>query len=148
MSLPFRSTIFKSINRDKDFRGSIISIVDEVSSNVSIIICNEGSIRSNHFHHTDWHFMYVLEGKIDYFYKDIETKEIIYLEVNKDDNIFTPPKEIHATYFPVKTKLIVTSKNPRDQETYENDTVRVDFLNEKNLNHFLSEYKKWEKLNR
>ena len=86
--------------------------------------------------------MYVLEGKIDYFYKDIETEEIIYLEVNKDDNIFTPPKEIHATYFPVKTKLIVTSKNPRDQETYENDTVRVDFLNEKNLNHFLSEYKK------
>ena len=55
--------------------------------------------------------MYVLSGKIDYFYKEIESDIINYLEVKNGDNIFTPPLEIHATYFPVETKLVVSSPN-------------------------------------
>jgi len=27
-----------------------------------------------------------------------------------------------------ETKLLVMSKNPRDQKTYEEDTVRIDFM--------------------
>tara|TARA_Y100000768_G_scaffold333690_1_gene273881 strand:- start:15860 stop:16288 length:429 start_codon:yes stop_codon:yes gene_type:complete len=142
VKLPSHSKIYKAQTRSSDERGSIVSIVDEVSSNVSIITCNKGSIRSNHYHLTDWHFMYVLDGKIDYFCKDIETGLVTYYEVNKQDNIFTPPKEIHATYFPIDTKLIVTSKNPRDKETYENDTVRVEFLNQLNIHSFIEKYRK------
>ena len=51
--------------------------------------------------------------------------------------------EIHATYFQKKTTLIVSSLNPRDQETYENDTVRVDFVNESNIKKLLENYSKF-----
>ena len=105
MLLPKKSTIYKNILRDKDKRGEILSIIDETIRNVSLISCNTKSIRSNHYHKTDWHFIYVLEGKIDYFYKKINSKKIGYFEVKKGDNIFSPPLEIHATFFPVKTKL-------------------------------------------
>lgn len=140
--LPTKSTLFKNILRDKDSRGQILSIVDEQVSNVSIIHCNSDSIRSNHYHLTDWHMMYVLSGKIDYFFKAINSDVIEYLAVNIGDNIFTPPMEIHATYFPVETSLIVSSLNPRDQKTYESDTVRVEFIDSSNVKSMLKRYSK------
>jgi oxalate decarboxylase/phosphoglucose isomerase-like protein (cupin superfamily) len=140
MTLPRKSTLFSNIQRDADARGEILSIVDEPVQNVSIISCNPGSLRSNHFHHSDFHFMYILEGEIDYFYKDVDTGEIQYLKVREGDNIFTPDNEIHATYFPVKTRMVVSSKYPRDQETYEKDTVRVPLVTPENLEEMLAKY--------
>jgi oxalate decarboxylase/phosphoglucose isomerase-like protein (cupin superfamily) len=140
MSLPRKSTLFRNIQRDADERGEILSIVDEPVMNVSLITCNPGSLRSNHFHHSDFHFMYVLEGEIDYFYKDVDTGETKYLKVREGDNIFTPDNEVHATYFPVQTRLVVSSKFPRDQATYEKDTVRVPLVTKDNLEEMLSTY--------
>ena len=135
-----KSIIIDNISRDQDNRGNILSIVDEQVKNVSIITCNQGSIRSNHYHLNDFHYMYVLEGEIDYFFKKINTEFVEYLKVKKGENIFTPPMEIHATYFPIKTILIVSSLNPRDQETYEKDTVRVDLVDKNNINDLLKKY--------
>jgi len=140
MSLPRKSTLFKNNQRDQDDRGEILSIVDESVNNVSIITCNPGALRSNHYHHTDFHFMYVLEGEIDYFFKDIGSEEVGYLKVRVGDTVFTPDNEIHATYFPVKTRLIVSSKFPRDQATYEKDTVRVPFVTIENIQELLTKY--------
>jgi quercetin dioxygenase-like cupin family protein len=134
--------IIPNTSRSEDTRGQILSIVDDKISNVSIITCNPGSIRSNHYHLKDFHYMHVLEGQIDYFYKKLNSNKIEYLKVVKGQNIFTPPNEIHATYFPETTTLIVSSLNPRDQQTYENDTVRVDFVNEKNILELLKEHTK------
>jgi hypothetical protein len=36
----------------------------------------------------------------------------------------------------------VSSKNPRDQETYEADTVRVEFITENNIDEMLAAYGK------
>ena len=138
--LPINSKVFKNIQRNEDFRGEILSIVEHPVQNVSIINCNKNTIRSNHYHKKDFHFMYVLEGAIDYFYKELNSDEVKYIKVLSGDTIFTPNLEIHATYFPVKTSLVVSSGFPRDQETYENDTVRVDFLNEGNIEEFLNNY--------
>ena len=140
MTTPNHSMLIKKITRDEDNRGSIVSIVDNSIQNVSIIECNAGMIRSNHYHKIDYHYMYVLEGEIDYFFKDLKNEKVCYYKVNKDDIIFTPKQEIHATFFPVKTRLIVSSKMPRDQETYENDTVRVDFINKNNLKFMIDKY--------
>jgi quercetin dioxygenase-like cupin family protein len=141
MNIYNNSFIVKNIVRSDDERGSILSIVDNMVSNVSIIQCNSDSIRSNHYHYEDWHFMYVLEGEIDYFYKGLEIdSEIKYLKVKEGNTIYTPPNEIHATYFPKNTILIVSSKNPRDQITYEKDTVRVDFVNHKNITLLLEQH--------
>jgi oxalate decarboxylase/phosphoglucose isomerase-like protein (cupin superfamily) len=133
MTVPKKSTVFKNIQRNEDARGGILSIVDESVDNVSIITCTPGSIRSNHYHHEDFHFMYVVEGDFDYFFKDVDTGEVCYLRVKEGETIFTPPIEEHACYFPNTTTLIVSSKNPRDQETYESDTVRVEFITESNI---------------
>ena len=138
-----QSIIIKNKIRDQDDRGGIVSIVDEKIKNVSLINCNPGSIRSNHYHHTDYHYMHVLEGEIDYFFKEINSEIINYLKVKQGDNIFTPPKEMHATSFPVKTILIVSSMNPRDQQTYEKDTVRVEFVDSKNIKDLLKIYSKY-----
>jgi len=140
--LPTTSKIFTSEERDVDSRGSIVSIVDYKIQNVSIIETNPKSFRSNHFHHKDFHFMYVLEGEIDYFYKSFDNNEIKYFKVTKDQTIFSPPSEIHSCYFPIHTVLIVSSGFPRDQETYEKDTVRVDFLNHDNIQDMINKYGK------
>ena len=142
MAVPKKSTLFKNIQRDKDSRGGILSIVDEPVKNVSIITCTPKSIRSNHYHYEDFHFMYVVEGDFDYFYKDIHTDNVCYLRVKTGETIFTPPNEVHACYFPNKTTLIVSSKNPRDQETYEADTVRVEFVTENNIGAMLAAHGK------
>jgi len=133
MVTPIKSTLIKAITRDLDSRGKIISIVDDAIQNVSLITCHPFSIRSNHYHRNDFHYMYILEGEIDYFYKVLDSDKVKYFKVKKGDIIFTPKNEIHATYFPVETTLIVSSMMPRDQETYEKDTVRVDFINQNNL---------------
>ena len=138
--LPSESTLYKSISRDADARGSIISIVDHPVQNVSIIESLKGSIRSNHFHHVDFHFMYVLEGSIDYFFKPLNKDDINYFKVLEGDTILSPSKEIHGCYFPEFTRLIVSSGFPRDQKTYEADTERVKFLNQENLDQMLKKY--------
>tara|TARA_B100001057_G_scaffold354877_1_gene356875 strand:+ start:10269 stop:10700 length:432 start_codon:yes stop_codon:yes gene_type:complete len=142
MPIPKKSTLFESITRDIDERGSILSIVDSEIKNVSIIECKKGVIRSNHYHKKDYHFMYVLNGEIDYFFTDLKRINLNYLKIKKGEIIFTPSMEIHATYFPKNTKLIVSSLLPRDQKTYEEDTVRVKFINKENISYMLKKYDK------
>lgn len=138
--LPTSSKLINSTNRSIDSRGQIKSIVDAKINNVSLITCNSNSIRSNHYHKKDFHFMYVLKGVINYFFSDLEMNNIKYLRVEENQTIFTPCLEIHSTHFPVDTTLIVSSGFPRDQKTYELDTVRVEFINEENISKFLKEY--------
>ena len=122
-----------NVTRSKDSRGSILSIVDEKVNNVSIITCLPKTIRSNHSHKKDWHYMYVLEGVMEYFF--VSKNKTFYMKIKKGENVFTPPKELHATYFPVKTVLLVSSKNKRDKKTYEQDTIRIKLIN---LNNYKS----------
>jgi len=121
------SHIISIEERSSDSRGSIKSVMDGSFSNVSIITCEPKTIRSNHLHFTDTHHMYVLKGKIEYFYINPEGA-MVHFEVVEGQTVFTPSDEFHATYFPVKTTLIVASKNPRDQETYESDTIRKEII--------------------
>jgi oxalate decarboxylase/phosphoglucose isomerase-like protein (cupin superfamily) len=137
MDLPQTTTVFPNLQRDADARGEILSLVDSTVMNVSLITCNPGAIRSNHYHLNDFHFIYVLDGEMDYFYKEKHSGAIKYIKAQSGDNVFTPDNEIHATHFPVRTRLIVSSKLPRDQESYERDTVRVNFLTRENLHEML-----------
>lgn len=126
-----RSKKINKITRSKDARGSIISLIDNKIKNISIITSLSHSIRSNHLHKKDWHYMYVIEGIMEYFF--IKKKKIYYTKLKKGDLVFTPPKELHATYFPIKTTLLVASKNKRDKKSYEKDTVRKKFIDLKNI---------------
>ena len=135
------SLIIDNIERNSDNRGKILSLVNTKIQNVSLITCNKNSIRSNHYHLKDWHYMFVLDGKINYFYKKINSVKIYYSLIEKGENIFTPPMEIHGTHFPIKTTLVVCSKNKRNKTIYEKDTVRVNFINLKNYKTYINSKK-------
>ena len=124
--LPFEQT-------REDDRGYIKSIINQPSTNTSIIMCKPGSVRANHYHLKDWHYMYILEGSMDYFFYDNELSKVSYISLNKDQIVYTPQREVHATYFNEQTKLIVISYLARDEISYEADTRRVDFINLENM---------------
>jgi quercetin dioxygenase-like cupin family protein len=109
-----------------DERGYIQSLVNFPMKNLSLISAKKGSVRSNHYHISDWHYMYVLRGAFDYYYRPtgvLDRPEVI--RVREGEMVFTPPMEDHATVFVEETELLVVSRNPRDQATYEADVRRV-----------------------
>ncbi len=109
-----------------DARGSIQCLVNFPMKNASLITSRKGTVRSNHYHLTDWHFMYVLSGSFDYFYRKTGSPgPCKVIRAVQGDLIFTPPMEDHATVFLEATALVVLSRKPRDQEAYEADVRRV-----------------------
>ena len=106
MNLPSKSTIYKNEMRNEDDRGGILSIVDTKIENVSIINCTPGSIRSNHYHHEDFHFMYVLEGDFDYFFKDIDSEEVGYLRLKLAIQYLPRQKKFMLATFPQQPSLL------------------------------------------
>ena len=116
-----------------DDRGIIQPLCDLNMKSASIIVSKKNTWRANHYHKSDCHFIYVLQGSFEYYYKKTNSKdEIKKIIVTKDQLLFTGPQVDHAMFYTEETKLIVLSKNPRDQKTYEEDTVRIDFMNDKN----------------
>ena len=109
-----------------DERGEIQSLVNFPMKNISLISSKKGVVSSNHYHLTDWHYMYVLTGSFDYYYRPTgRDDELKCLRVKKGELIFTPPMEDHATVFLEDCDLLAMSRNPRDQEAYEEDVRRV-----------------------
>ena len=116
----FKHGKVKVDNVFNDLRGSIINITNLPIKNVAYINSKKNTIRSNHYHKTDWHFIYV-----------ITKKKYRSLLVKKGELIFTPPKIIHATYFLENTEILALSRNLRDTKNYEKDTVRVELIKKK-----------------
>ena len=117
-----------------DARGAIQCLVNLPTKNVSLISSKRGSLRSNHYHKTDWHYMYVLTGRFEYYYRPAGSQEAPKMIVlGKGDMVFTPPMEEHTTVFLEDTDLVVMSKNPRDQAAYESDVVRVELIDPKTM---------------
>jgi dTDP-4-dehydrorhamnose 3,5-epimerase-like enzyme len=112
-----------------DERGSIQSLVNFPMKNMSIITSRKGTVRSNHYHVTDWHYMYVMSGSFEYYYRPTDSgQEPKMVVVKQGEMIFTPPMEDHATVFLEDSVLLVMSRNPRDQEAYEADVRRVTLI--------------------
>ena len=113
----------------EDERGFIQMLVNTPIKNVTLIKSNKGAIRANHYHKTDWHYMYMFEGESDYYYRPAESneepKKIVW---RKNQLIFTPPMEEHTTVFTQESLFIAISRNPRDQEAYEADVKRVELI--------------------
>ena len=119
----------------RDDRGEIQSLVNFPMKNISLISSKKGVVRSNHYHLTDWHYMYVLSGSFNYYYRPTNSDdELQSVKVKAGELIFTPPMEDHATVFLEDCKLLAMSRNPRDQEAYEEDVRRVILVDPDNVN--------------
>ena len=113
-----------------DDRGAIQSLVNFPMKNISLISSKKGAVRSNHYHLTDWHYMYTVSGAFNYHYRPHHSKEDPKVEkFVAGEMVFTPPMEDHACVFTEDTTLIVVSRNPRDQKNYESDVVRIELIN-------------------
>jgi dTDP-4-dehydrorhamnose 3,5-epimerase-like enzyme len=117
-----------------DERGTIQSLVNFPMKNISLISSKKRVVRSNHYHLTDWHYMYVLSGSFDYYYRPTGSDdELQCVRVKAGEMVFTPPMEEHATVFLEDCDLLAMSRNPRDQEAYEEDVRRVILINPDNV---------------
>lgn len=117
-----------------DDRGSIQSLVNFPMKNISLISSKKGVVRSNHYHLTDWHYMYVISGSFDYYYRPTNSNEALKcVRVKAGELIFTPPMEDHATVFLENCELLAMSRNPRDQKAYEEDVRRVILIDPENI---------------
>jgi quercetin dioxygenase-like cupin family protein len=109
-----------------DQRGAIQPLVDFPMKNVSLISSKKGTVRSNHYHVSDWHYMYVLSGSFEYHFRRAGSLDRpVQIKLRVGEMVFTPPMEEHATVFLEDTEILVASRNVRDQDVYEADVKRV-----------------------
>lgn len=110
----------------EDERGKIQNLLfmNEGVKSVAIITSKAGTERSNHWHRTDWHFLYVLSGEMTYYERhlDINLPQIV-LTVKEGEMVFTPPRRVHKTFFTKDTVLLSCAKNVRSYKKHEQDMV-------------------------
>ena len=93
---------------------------------VSLIHSVAGSERSNHYHRTDSHWLYVISGEMHYEERDVGALEYPEpLKLTAGQMIYTPRMVEHRTTFPVETMVLSLSRYARDAESHERDLVRV-----------------------
>ena len=117
----------KIISKDK--RGIFLDIFNSDFKNISIITSKKNSIRSNHYHLKDSHYIYILKGKMEYYYAKLSNKKKIYKKkVKEGDIVFTLPLEIHATKFLLNTTILVVSMHKRSKSFYLKDTIKYTLI--------------------
>jgi quercetin dioxygenase-like cupin family protein len=110
----------------EDERGAIQTLVDGGVQSVQIITSKANSVRANHYHKTDAHYMYVLKGAMKYIHRPADdTSAPSWLLVKEGQLIYTPPLVEHAVEFLEDSVLLNITAKPRDQSSYEDDLVRV-----------------------
>ena len=112
-----------------DVRGGIQPLVDETMESAVLITSKKGTVRANHYHRTDWHYCYVIQGKIEYHHRPHGSKgksDVVVIE--KGQLFFTGPMVDHAMVFLEDTTFLTLGRNSREQEVYEADVVRIPAL--------------------
>ena len=110
-----------------DDRGIIQNLLLSNIGSVAIITSKAGSVRSNHWHLTNWHYLYVITGKMKYLEKDLDGQNLTELIVNNGEMVFTPTSKIHRTEFLEDTILLSLGKTPKDHDSHEKDVIRVEW---------------------
>jgi quercetin dioxygenase-like cupin family protein len=115
-----------------DTRGAIQPLVDGDFKSAQLITSKAGSVRANHYHKADFHYMYLLSGAFDYYYRATGThEEPKCLRVKAGEMVYTPPMVDHAVKFVEDTTFVNFSGRPRDHGSYEDDLVRIELIGAK-----------------
>ena len=113
----------------EDKRGKILNIANILFRSCALIKSKKNSIRANHYHKKDWHYCYVLKGKIAYYHRKhgtkIKPKKII---INKGELFFTPPMIDHAMKFLSYTEFLTLGRGSRSKINYDEDTKKIDLI--------------------
>ncbi len=110
----------------EDSRGVIQTLVEGGIQSVQVITSRATTVRANHYHKTDSHFMYVIKGTMRYLHRPVgQTSPPEWLLVKEGQLVFSPPLVEHAVEFLEDSVVLNITGKPRDQGSYENDLVRV-----------------------
>ena len=111
----------------KDKRGTLQKIIDENFSSCIEVFSKKGSIRANHYHKKDKHFMYIISGELLYSYKNRKRGSKVKIKkMKKGDLFFTPAMQEHMAYFTKNTHFLAFSTRKRTRFDYEKDLIRVE----------------------
>jgi quercetin dioxygenase-like cupin family protein len=112
--------------------GGIQNLLLSGFTSAAVIESNRGALRANHYHKTDWHYTYIIDGTVWYYWKGAPgtptEKEESSAIFHKGEVFFTPPMMIHAMFFPDRGRILTLAKNARDHESHEADLVRVEII--------------------
>ena len=107
-------------------RSSIQPLVERMMRSAQLIASTKGSVRGNHYHKTDRHDCYLVSGSLEYYERPVGSKEPGKKTLVKAGQMFfSPPLVEHAMKFLEDSVWLTLSRNPRDQDAYEKDVVRV-----------------------
>jgi Uncharacterized conserved protein, contains double-stranded beta-helix domain len=112
-----------------DERGTLTVILEGNANIQSVLLVTgkAGTVRANHYHKTDSHYVYLLDGEMEYTEKNMRKKNARKKSriLQKGDLVFSPPFVAHAMRFVKDTVFLALATAARDETSYEADTVRV-----------------------
>lgn len=113
----------------EDARGVIQNLLLTTVRNVAFVTSKKGTVRSNHYHKEDWHYLYVISGSFNYYERGLEdsAENIEPFLVKAGEMVFTPPLKVHRTDFLEDTIMLSMGKNPQAHTHHEEDVVRTPF---------------------
>lgn len=119
-----------------DERGKIQNLNIKNFSDSVLIESKKDSIRANHYHQSDSHYCYLINGQIHYYHRRVgsqgEPEKIV---IQPGQMFYTPPLVEHAMYFAKDSLFLAFTSRPRDQKSYEDDIVRVELIKPEELSH-------------
>lgn len=111
-------------NSFQDDRGIIFNILNRPITAVALIESRQGAERSNHWHKTDWHYLYVLSGEMLYSERPVDgSTPPNEFKVRAGRMVFTAPGMIHRTIF-LQDTVLLSLGNYID---HDKDTVKCNF---------------------
>lgn len=119
----------------EDDRGYITRLVNDDNLKLRAVLyitSKAGTQRGNHYHKSDYHYVYCLSGKFRYSEKNMNrpnsrTKSVI---LKPGDLVLSKPMVAHSMEFLEDTVFLAFTTEPRQQEKYESDTVRIKLSHE------------------
>lgn len=94
---------------------------------IAIIHTKAGETRSNHWHHSNWHMLYLISGTVKYYERDLDGSNVTINEYSAGQMFFTPPNKVHKVEFLEDSIMVSLGKDSKDHESHEKDIVREEF---------------------
>src|SRR5271170_6862559 len=109
-------------------KGVIENVLFWPMGTTSIIRSKKGSVRANHYHKTDSHYLHVVSGECYYFWRTAFPSDPLYhvvkqIIVTESSTFFTPPMVEHAVLFLTDCILLQLARHVRTKAEHEADVV-------------------------
>lgn len=125
--------VWKLTPEFKDKRGFIARLIDQDKfplQSVLYIKSKKGTVRANHYHTKDVHYVFCVSGRFRYWEKDVRRPraKLQAVVLKPGDMVLTLPMMAHAMEFLEDTVFLAFTTEGRAQNKYEQEIVRVELV--------------------